>query len=187
MIPNANFAFSDGKEIIYEHEPWEILVSIVKFTNCKNYLELGVDIGITFEQVFPLVERCVGVDIVDKRSQKIGEFYNETTDDFFSHFTDEMNIIFVDADHSFESVKQDLENSLKILSKYGIIFLHDTDPHQFESLDCGFCCDAYKIHDFIEDRTDLTYVTLPIASTGLTIVKRKEDRRVLNFTDTYES
>ena len=159
-----------------------VIESIVRFTNCKTYLELGLYDGETFSMIVPIVNRAIGVDIKDIRTQKTGEFYLMNTDDFFKGFKDKIDIVFIDADHSFDSVKKDFENSLKILNKYGIIFLHDTDPMTKEYLQPGFCNDCHKIVDYItNNHPELNITTLPLTDCGLSIVSRKNDRRVLNL------
>jgi hypothetical protein len=159
-----------------------VIASIVKYTNCQSYLELGIEEGITFRTITPLVKRAIGVDIQDKRTEKKGEFYKMTTDEFFKIFNEKIDIIFIDADHKFESVIRDFENSLKLLNKYGIIFLHDTDPINQMLLQPNCCNDSYKIIEYIyEKHPELNVVTLPLTIAGLTIVMRKEDRRVFKF------
>lgn len=160
-----------------------VIESIVKYTNCKTYLELGLYDGDTFSLIYPLVDRAIGVDIKDVRIQKVGEFYKMTTDEFFNMFKDKVDIVFIDADHNFNSVVKDFDNSVKILNKYGIIFLHDTDPIEKKYLDPGYCNDCYKIVDYISaNYPDFNILTLPLTDAGLSIVSRKNDRRVLTFT-----
>ena len=175
---NNDFPYADCQLELH----YKVIESIVKYTNCKNYLELGVQEGKCFETILPHVKRAIGVDIKDIRKKKLGEFYEISTDKFFDFFKDTMDIIFIDADHSFESVKKDFENSLKILNKYGIIFLHDTDPSRKIFLEPGYCNDCYKIVDYIkQNHPELDIVTLPLTIAGLSIVMRKDDRRVLQF------
>jgi len=175
--PEKVYAF---REVGQEHR--EVIASIAISTNCISYLELGLYDGHTFSLVANFVPNCVGVDIKDLRNdKKRGRFYQMTTDAFFEQNKENYNIIFIDADHSFESVKKDFENSLKILTQYGIIFLHDTDPMMAKYLAPGYCNDCYKITDYITlNHPELEMVTLPCTEAGLTIVKRKKDKRVLN-------
>lgn len=154
---------------------------IVILTNCQSYLELGVEYSSTIEQIKNLVKRCVGVDIVDIPNKENIGFYLSTTDDFFDINTEKFDIIFIDANHRFEQVKKDFDNSLKILNKYGIIMLHDTDPIVQELTQDIYCSDSYKIIDYISNNTELNIITLPIQETGLTLVMRKNDRRVFNY------
>lgn len=169
---------SEFSDVCYKY----IIGEIVKHTKCTNYIELGVYFGDSLEYISQFVRRAIGVDLNDRRINKVGEFYEMSTDNFFESFGDNADIIFIDADHKIDSVIRDFENSLKILNKYGIIFLHDTDPRTEEYIKPGFCNDSYKVVDYLlEKHPELNVVTLPISNAGLTIVMRKDDRRVFNF------
>ena len=113
-----------------------------------------------------------------RKNKDIGKFYQMTTDEFFSTNKDKFDTIFIDADHKYESVSTDLKNSLTILNPFGTIFLHDTDPIDISYHDFGYCGNAYRIIDDLH-ALGLDAVTFPIAVEGITIVRRKEDRRVL--------
>ena len=102
-----------------------------------------------------------------------------STDDFFKNFKDMVDIVFIDADHNYKSVVKDFENSLKILNKLGIIFLHDTDPITKKYTDPGYCGDSYKIIEYILNKhSELNIITLPVTEAGLSIVMRKSNTRV---------
>lgn len=152
---------------------------IIKLTNCQSYLELGVEYGINITEMKNLVKICVGVDINTVNIAKDNiEFFQMTTDDFFKQNTKKFDIIFVDANHNFEQVKKDFNNSLSILNKFGIIILHDTDPINEELLDENHCYDSYKIIDYISSNPELNIITFPIQETGMTFVMRKNDKRI---------
>jgi len=51
-----------------------------------------------------------------------------TAHDFFKKNFDKFDVIFIDGDHNYEQVRQDLIECLKILNTNGIIFLHDVLP-----------------------------------------------------------
>lgn len=160
-----------------------LLKWLIRLTNCQTYLELGVEYGLNIKEVKNLVKTCVGVDIdvceiIDKGNII---FYQMSTDDFFKKNTQTFDIIFIDANHKYEQVKKDFDNSLKILNKYGIIILHDTDPIIEELIDSKYCNDSYKIVDYISNIKELNIITLPIQETGLTLVMRKNERRINNF------
>ena len=53
------------------------------------------------------------------------KFFNTTGDAFFATCDRTYDIIFIDADHSYKSVKTDYENALKFLNPGGIIIFHD--------------------------------------------------------------
>lgn len=150
---------------------------------CKLYLELGCQFANTVRKIISVNTKVIGVDV--KRQFNPGDFfffYEETTDKFFEHFNEKPDVIFIDADHNFESVKKDFINSVKVLNKGGTIFIHDTDPNSAHLLAPQYCEDSYKIVDWIrENYPELDVMVLPADEPGLTIVRRKLDRRVLEF------
>lgn len=174
------FAFVEPKEGTHHSD---FIPQLVKITGCETFLELGVAGGDTAKRVAPLVKRYIGVDIIEVK-EKMGEFYCCSTDEFFTFFRDPVDIVFIDANHRFESALQDMENSLRILNKYGLILLHDTDPIEEKYLDQRYCGDSYRIVEYIcDNRPDLNILTLPFTEAGLSIVNRKSDRRVFVFTN----
>ena len=156
---------------------------LVKLTNCQKYLEIGVSTGDNIYEIRYEVDFCECVDTVDNLSNKDKIKFNlESSDNFFVKNSNIYDIIFIDGDHSFEQVKVDFENALKVLNKYGIIILHDTDPIEEFLLQASYCNDSYKIVDYIyENHSELNIITLPIHETGLSLVMRKSDRRIYNF------
>ena len=135
----------------------------------KSYLELGLYHGETILKVKKHADVVVGVDMVDNKIEGI-EFNHMTTEEFFKTNTKTFDVIFIDANHDFLSVRYD-----------GIIFLHDTDPEREELLQSGYCSDCYKITEYIARLEQLTQITLPIAEAGLTMVRRRNDRRIASL------
>jgi hypothetical protein len=170
----------------YAYGNWhhsDFIVQLVTSINCQTYLELGIYDGSTLERVSKIVPRVIGVDIKDIRKNKnISEFHLSNTNDFLNNFYDKVDVVFIDADHSFESVKSDFENVLKNLNEFGVIILHDTDPVSEKYLDKGYCGDSYKMIDWIkENHSEMDILTLQISEAGLTIIKRSHERRVNKF------
>lgn len=156
---------------------------LVKLTNCNSYLELGVESGTNILNIKDEVDVCVGVDInpIDLSNNDNIQFYQMTTDIFFWFNERHFDIIFIDANHEYEQVKKDFNNSLDILNKFGIIIIHDTDPIVRELLSEKHCHNSYNIIDYIENNPYLNIINLPIQETGLTLVMRKSDRRIFEF------
>ena len=102
----------------------EIISTFVKLMGCNKYLELGIWDGQNINEISKHCEYCVGVDI---NSEYIKYFNYKLkimdTDTFFQENTDFFDIIFIDANHDFEFVQKDFDNSLKILNEFGIIFI----------------------------------------------------------------
>lgn len=149
----------------------DVIRFLIEITKPQSYLELGLYEGETFEVANSLVSQCVGVDIKDVRKQKIGEFHEMTTHDFFARNNQMYDMIFIDADHSFKSVKADFLNSLNILRPGGTIILHDTDPVEKKYVDPGYCGDAYKINKYLKSLPHINFLVLPVHTEGLTIVR----------------
>ncbi len=159
-----------------------VICSIAKLSGCTSYLELGIEKGDTFSLMNTIVPHCIGVDIKDMRPEKFGKLYVMKTDDFFVNNKETFDIIFIDAEHKYESALKDFENSLKILNKYGIILMHDTDPIDLAHCSPGYCGDSYKIIDYIfNNHKELNIITLPITMAGLSIIMRKSDRRLFEY------
>lgn len=161
----------------------EFVRSLVVMGHYQSYLELGVDRGDLLAYIAPVVRRAVGVDITDHRRQPVGEFYEQDTNTFFSWCHDLFEVIFVDADHASSQVQRDTENALTILAPGGVVLLHDTDPA------CQFLCtpvhcnDAYKAVDWLQkEHPELDVCVLKTDCAGLTIVRRRADRRVKAYT-----
>jgi len=111
------------------------------------------------------------------------EIYYGTTDDFFSTFSEGVDMAFIDADHCYDSALRDFKNLYRLLNPGGIIILHDTDPESNHLFDPSYCGDSYRMVDYLENRSDLNAITLPLAEAGLTIVTKKHDTRTTRRLD----
>lgn len=170
-------SYANIKDKPFDHSG--IIYNIAMATGCNSYLELGLYNGTTINRISTVVPYCVGVDILPVNIS--GKFVLSSTEDFFKSNNDTFDMIFIDADHRFEAVKKDFYNALSILNKYGIIFLHDTDPISKEYVSPGYCGDSYKLLRYLADDCGLNVVTLPVLEAGLTIVNRKIDRRIFSY------
>jgi len=103
-----------------------------------------------------------------------------TTNDFFKNQKDTFDIIFIDANHDFEAVKEDFDNSVKILNEYGLIILDDTDPLYQYLTHTTRCSNAYLMNDYIRTNySDLDIIVLPILLKGITLVTKKRNPRFM--------
>jgi hypothetical protein len=160
----------------------EIIKVILKSYKNPIYLELGLFNGDTWNEVSLLAPSAIGVDIVVRsnliKASKQHKLFTGTTDQFFATLKDfRADVIFIDADHNYKSVKKDFENSLKILNEGGCILLHDTDPSVVEQEAQDRCGDSYRIVDDIEKNPQINIVTIPHGTDGFSIVKRVGETR----------
>lgn len=114
----------------------EALQKIIDKKNYKSYLEIGVAAGHVLCNLKNL-DKVYGVDIellypmsVYKLRQKMDDqgIFEMSSDDFFEIFKEKVDLVFIDAGHSFSQVIRDIENSLWHLNDGGIIMVHDCNP-----------------------------------------------------------
>lgn len=116
------------KKIIHYHENFYNRIAflnraISKYDhNSVKYLEIGVDKNLVFNSIPIPTKNKIGVDPIR------GGTHRMTSNYFFKKNSDKFDVIFIDGDHNYEQVKQDLIQCLKILNTNGIIFLHDVLP-----------------------------------------------------------
>ena len=159
---------SDG--VAHSH----IIYMLAEKLQVKSYLELGVYDGQTIGQVATIVPYCVGVDI-----KPFGPIANvlafvESTDTFIRvNLKTTFDMVFIDADHSYEAVKRDFWGVFTHVKNDGIILLHDTYPESESYTSTGYCGDSYKFAQELHEHKDiLESMTLPY-SPGLTIVRKR--------------
>jgi SAM-dependent methyltransferase len=160
----------------------EIIKVVLKSYKNPVYLELGLFNGDTWNEVSFLASKATGVDIVIQpnisKASKEHKLFAGTTDKFFATLKDfTADVIFIDADHNYKSVKKDFENALRILKEGGCILLHDTDPSIAEQEAQNRCGDSYRIVDDIEKNSQINIVTIPHGTDGISIVKRVGETR----------
>lgn len=119
--------FFDKKKINYEKNFFNRISflnkAISKFNYKKvKYLEIGVDQNLVFNSIPVPVSNKVGIDPFQ------GGTHRMTSEDFFKKNNEKFHVIFIDGDHNYKQVRNDLIESIKILYPNGIIFLHDVLP-----------------------------------------------------------
>jgi hypothetical protein len=145
--------FSGNLEIKQIPEEYLRLLEFFKTSNITNYLELGVaNGGSFFVNCIFLQNTILSGDCVDSLTyrdiphvqqteekilskinklnaffpQKQFSFINSTTDNFFKNICNKKYCcIFIDADHSYEGVFSDYQNSLNYIKNNGYIIFHD--------------------------------------------------------------
>ncbi|GEM_PF-2771151 len=121
----------------------------LKTKNIKKYLEIGIGSGSSFfiNNIFikKSAELSIAVDNVSydcfgDQLRNINDkfetlrslnrsctfkFYQGKSDDFFRQNSEKFDLIFIDADHGYDSVKSDYDHALRALSPNGYIIFHD--------------------------------------------------------------
>lgn len=167
-----------------EMEFIELFIALARLYKPQFYVELGVKKGYTLRRMAPFVKRAVGVDIVlpeiDEKEYPNVRLIGSTTEAYartllgLEPFID---MLFIDADHSYQAVKRDFSDFLPFVKPgTGLILMHDTHPIKEELIADGYCSDAWKMADEIHQsypfRKYCEIVTLPGPWAGLSIVRR---------------
>jgi predicted O-methyltransferase YrrM len=142
------------------------------------YLELGIAAGDTIWRVAPHCCKAVGVDVVEPVMQRRYQFFHKSTAEYLAKNVDQISgqieLAFIDADHSAKAVERDFNGLLPHMATNGLILLHDTCPENDNYKSLGLCGDCYKFASEIAFRAaglDIEVVTLPFPP-GLTIIRK---------------
>jgi len=155
----------------------EVINQTAREIGAITYLELGTRECQNFNQV--QVNHKRGVDI---RGQSTRAHFRGTTDEFLCEAKREgskYDLIFIDADHTYDQSKRDFRNALHILSKGGAIILHDCIPltereANPEDIKGGvWCGEVWKVWRDIRRRNDLVSVVVD-CDHGCGVVMRGE-------------
>jgi len=116
-----------------------------KLINAQNYLEIGVESGVTFNQVNIPSKFAVDPNLKVKSETLNGTFWDATSDEFFSSLDPifKFDLVFIDGLHTFEQSLKDLLNSSARLSEIGIIVVDDVYPSDYLAslVDHQICAD----------------------------------------------
>jgi predicted O-methyltransferase YrrM len=131
-------SFTTRKNINNWHE--DFIVHLAKVLKPNVYVELGLYRCDIFNRIIPHANTLIGVDLSTEsgkymRKSKKTSFQNITTDDYYEIIKKtgiKIDMLFIDANHSQESVKRDFENYFNLVSDNGLILLHDGYPKNEE-------------------------------------------------------
>ena len=145
-------------------------------------MELGLRQCYLFNRIIPFAEQLIGVDIsaeaglAMKQSSKT-RFFKGATQDFARELAVrplQIDMLFIDADHSQAAVLQDFLNFFPFVAPHGLILLHDTHPKDEAMMDpnwCGTACQAIEI--LAQDTRAYELMTIPVPP-GLTICRKRQ-------------
>ena len=104
-------------------------------------------------------------------------FFKGTTQEFSKEVEAsplQINMLFIDADHSKEAVIQDFKDFFPFVAPHGLILLHDTHPKNEEMMNpclSGTACQAVEI--LSRDTGAYELMTIPVTP-GLTICRKRQ-------------
>lgn len=156
----------------------ELLQTIIDKKGYKDYLEVGVFTGWTFDYL--KVKNKLGSDISSNYYVGNGTVVDGTSDTFFENLPKEkvFDIVFLDGDHTSSQLKKDLDNALSHLKAGGTIVLHDMNPpsykHTTDGVDGCWNGTCYQVLSLYEGKFPFTYTTVD-TDWGLTIISPSEE------------
>lgn len=110
----------------------EILVpEVQKLRGNKVYLEVGVDKGKSLsvaKMVAAPAVRVYGVDLRENPEVPGTEFFRGDSPSIAKYWDrGEINVLFIDGDHSYEGCKADIDAWYPHMAKKGVMLFHDAD------------------------------------------------------------
>lgn len=160
---------------------YDVLPMLVRALNPEVYVELGVREANLFNLVSPYVGTAIGVDIDPMSGECIVpapnvQFHLCSTDDFLEEAKRAgllVDVLFIDADHSYEAALQDFRNYLPIVRPHGLILMHDGHPGDESLIRPTACGGVYKaVAELSADNDQYEMVTIPM-SPGVTICRKR--------------
>lgn len=143
----------------------------------ESYLELGIRDGVNFQKLSRYCKKAIGVDTIPAQVEIESnmEYHQMTTDEYFETVDNstQFDVVFIDADHSYEQSLKDFLNVKDKVIEDGFIFFHDTYPINSDYFHPLQCNDVYKTALYIKENLidEFEIVTLPIHP-GVSIVKK---------------
>ena len=135
-------------KVFHQMEFRSLVLEIVGLFRPHTYVEIGVDMGYTFNHISPHVKNAVAVDIkplpIVPDLPNIKKFIMPS-DEFAKVWKDPIDLLFIDGDHSKKQVLKDVDNIGKYVREgTGIILLHDTYPIDKKLLSESHCDSAWE-------------------------------------------
>ncbi len=161
----------------------EFILHLASILRPRTYVELGLYQCELFNRMIPHAENLIGVDMAIeagahmKKSSKT-RFINCSTDEFCLAAKSEgieIDLLFIDANHSYESVKNDFLGFFPMVKDGGLIVLHDGYPKDLKHIGSGYCGDGYKaIDELTRVAQGYEMMTIPVHP-GLTLARKRQN------------
>ncbi|KJR45337.1 hypothetical protein UF75_4273 [Desulfosporosinus sp. I2] len=161
----------------------DFIVHLASLVRPKVYVELGLYHCALFNRIIPFAEQLIGVDISPEAGNYMQQssktrFFKGTTHEFGKEMEVnplEINMLFIDADHSKEAVLKDFKDFFPFIAPHGLILLHDTHPGNEQMMQPEWCGTAYlAVEELLREmRSSYELMTIPV-SPGLTICRKRQ-------------
>lgn len=162
----------------------DFIVHLAGVIRPKVYVELGLFKCALFNRMIPYAEQLIGVDLNPEAGsymQTSGNtrFFKGTTQEFAKELKVnplQINMLFIDADHSKEAVLKDFRDYFPYVAPHGLILFHDTHPGEEYLIQPEWCGTAYQaIEELLNENGPYELMTIPV-SPGLTICRKRHNQ-----------
>jgi predicted O-methyltransferase YrrM len=160
----------------YDHVGF--LYSLAEWIRPERYLELGVRDGRCFKQISSLATEAIAIDVapLSFTLPENATYLQMYTDEYFEQIRDSdivFDMVFIDADHSFEQSYKDFLNVKDKVIPDGFVFFHDTYPYEEFMIAPQFSNNCYKTAIEIRNNfhNEWEVLTLPF-NPGVSIAKK---------------
>lgn len=146
----------------------------------NTYAEIGIYEGETFKRV--KAEKKIAVDISKESLDYLEDLtgvvkIHGDSSALHSHLLktkEQVDLLFIDADHQEASVMKDFENIESLMSPFGVVLFHDTFPESSEMSSPKFCGDGFLAIPKLRIKyPNWSFITIPVHP-GLTIATRAD-------------
>lgn len=175
-IPKSQIDWEGLPKRFFNEGELETLITLVKSVNPKTVVEFGINTGRTAKSIMrevDSVEQYIGVDVpvgyVTEKTVQRGEIPEQAGElvigdkrlklivrdngshDMTEDDLPEIDVAFIDGDHSRRGVEQDTKLARAKVRKGGLIIWHD-----YHDMGCVDVRDV--LHDFVKDGYDIKHV-----------------------------
>ena len=151
----------------------DLIKYLIEVKGYKTYLEIGIQNGDNWREI------NINKVGVDPNVQKSKGIHIKTSNEFFKKNKDTFDIIFVDGDHARVQSFIDINNSLDVLNKGGLIVCHDSSPKDENHTNVWLNGEVYLTISKLRKRSDLKITTWD-GDHGCAIIEKKESTPI-NF------
>jgi hypothetical protein len=160
---------------------YDLIPVLIRALRPEVYVELGVREAHLFNLVSPYAGQAIGVDIDPMSGECMQDapnvrFHCCTTDEFLEEVKRSnlaIDVLFIDADHSYEAALQDFRNYLPYLRPHGLILMHDAHPGDASLATPTQCGGVYQaVEELSANNDEFEMVTIPL-SPGVTICRKR--------------
>lgn len=196
MIAESELFSCDMAEKLWSRDYYDILAELHSTWQPKVYLEIGVATGKSLA-LTRAGTRTIGIDpdtaeierLFYHSPEQTPQLYRMTSDDFFETVNVPQamaqpcfNVAFIDGLHLFDQVLLDFINLEKFAGSDSVIFIHDCLPINAHvatrNRNTAFWTgDVWKVIPCLKSiRPDLEIITLPVAPSGLALIRKLDPR-----------